>query len=349
MRYRDATFFLIFCLLFCLSPAPARSSEDSGRFVIDMAGRRVLIPREVRRVITAGGTPAVNAFIFAIGKGATIKNGLPLTMTMHDNRWKYQTVFAPSLVNQPVVSASAASVWTPNLEVLATLPHDLIFVDSESTARMLEKRGFTVISLNWRDTECVRKTIALMGEIFNQRDKAKEFEEYYQNVLLRVSAQVAAISEEKRPRVLYIRINPMALPMASTASHLIMLAGGRYGATGMIPEYSAFSLERLITWDPDILLVGGPAEVKHIYHEKCYSQLKAVKNQKVYVVPVGAHPWTNFTPEQAISILWLAKLLYPDRFEGLNIADEMKYFYHKFFGYQLTDMQISEILTQNIQ
>jgi iron complex transport system substrate-binding protein len=336
----------MFCLFFALLPTIARSSENSGRFVIDMDGRRVLIPQKVQRVITAGGTPAVNAFIFAIGKKETIRNGLPLTT--RGKRWKYQTVFAPSLANQPVVSASEASVWTPNLEALTTLSHDLIFVDSKLTARMLEKKGFTVISLTWRDPDCVRKTMVLMGEIFDQRARAREFEHYYQQVLSRVSLQVATVPKEKRPYVLYFRMNPMTLTMPSTARHLITLAGGRYGAKGLLPENSAFSLEHLIAWDPDILLVGVPAEVERVYRDSRYSQLKAVRNRKVYVVPVGAHPWTNYTPEQALAVLWLAKLLYPERFEHLTIADEMKYFYRRFFGYQLTDAQIKEILTQKI-
>lgn len=315
--------------------------------MIDMAGRRVLLPQEVRRVITAGGTPAVNAFIFAIGKGETIKNGLPLTT--RGKRWKYQTLFAPSLSNQPVVSASEGSAWTPNLEALAALPHDLIFVDSELTARILEKKGFTVVSLDWRDSECVTKTMALMGEIFDRRKRVQEFEQYYQKNILRISAQIASVPDERRPRVLYFRTNPMTLVMPSTTSHLITLAGGRYGVKGMIPENAAFSLEHLMVWDPDVLLVGGTAEVEYIYKEPRYSRLKAVKNKKVYVVPVGAHPWTNYTPEQAVAILWLARIIYPERFKHINIVNEMRNFYIRFFGYHLTNVQAREILTQEIR
>jgi len=347
VKYRHITPFFLLCILLALSPTAVCSSEDSGRFVVDMAGRRVLIPRKVRRVITAGGTPAVNAFIFAMGKGETIKNGLPLTT--RGKRWKYQTVFAPFLANQPVVSASEASVWTPNLEAIAAIPHDLIFVDSESTATMLEKKGFTVISLNWRDAACVRKTIAIMGEVFDQRNRARELDQYYQRNLLKVSTQIASVPNKKRPRVLYFRTRPLTLTMPSTASHLITLAGGRFGVTGMVPENTAFSLEHLIAWDPDILLVSGPAEVEHIYKEPRYSRLRAVKERRVYVVPVGAHPWTNYTPEHAVAVLWLAKIIYPERFRHLNIAEEMKDFYGRFFGYHLSDTQIKEILTQEIQ
>lgn len=348
MGYRYTTISVVLGLWLSLMPQAARTSEAPGRFVTDMAGKRVLIPQKVERVLTVGGTPAVNTFILAIGKGQTIKNGRPGVMA-HNKRWKYQIVFAPYLAGQPVVSTSEASVWTPNLEALAILPHDVIFVDSDLTADVLEKKGFVAISLNWKDPECITKTMTIMGEIFNERNRAQEFKQYYQKNLSRVSARIASVPNEKRPFVLYFRTNPMALIMPSTVSRLVAMAGGRYVAKGTIPANGIFSLEHLIAWDPDVLLVGEPAEVEYIYHDRRYAQLKAVKNRRVHVVPVGAHVWTNYTPEQAVSVLWLAKLLYPERFKHINIADEMKFFYRKFFGYQLTDTQIGEILTQKVQ
>jgi len=308
----------------------------------------VPVPRKVERVITAGGTPAINAFIMAIGKGKTIRNGLPPTM-MRDSRWKYQGLFAPFLAGQPVVSTSDAAVWTPNLEALAALPHDLVFVDSELTARMLEKKGFTAFFLNWNDPECVTKTMAIMGEIFDEPGRAREFERYYRRNLAIVSSRIASVPEGRRPRALYIRTRPMALIMTSTSGHLIRMAGGRYGAPGVLPATGIFSLEQLITWDPDVLFVTGPAEAEHIYRDKQYSQLKAVKNRRIHVVPVGAHVWTNYTPEHAISVLWLAGLLYPERFRDIDLWKEMKYFYGRFFGYHLTDREIREILTQEVR
>jgi iron complex transport system substrate-binding protein len=343
---RHIMLFLASCLLCVLLPAVICFSSDSGRYVVDLAGRRVLIPQKVHRVITTGANAAVNTFILAIGKGKTIKNGRPFTASA-DKRWKYQLVFAPFLANQPVVSASSGM---PNPEALIAIPHDLIFEDNAATTAMLEEKGFTVVSLNWKDPKCVQKTMALMGEIFDQRDRVQEFEQYYQRNLSRVSAQIKSVPDEKRPRVLYIQSKSMALFMPSTASRLITLAGGRYGVTGKIPEYALFSMEHLIVWDPDILLVsGGLAQVESIYQDPRYSLLKAVKNRKVYVVPCGSHLWANNTPEQAICILWLAKIIYPDRFGHINITEETKHFYDKFFGYRLSDAQIKEILTQETQ
>jgi iron complex transport system substrate-binding protein len=347
VKYRHVTLFLMLCLLCALLPGAVCSSKDAGRFIVDMAGRRVLIPQKVQRVITTGATAVVNSYILAIGKGETIQNGRPSMIDGADKRWKYQLVFAPFLANRPLLSAN---LGMPNHEKLIATPHDLIFVDNELDAIGLEKKGFTVVSLNWGDPECVVKIMALMGDIFDQRNKAREFEQYYKKNLKRVSDRIKSIPNEKRPCVLYILSKPMRLFMPSAASHIITLAGGRYGVSGKVPENAPFSMEHLLVWDPNILLVsGGPVQVEDIYQDPRYSQLKAVKNRKVYTVPCGSHLWINNTPEQALAVLWLAKIIYPEPFRNIDIAKEMKYFYTKFFGYHLSDTQVKEILTQEFQ
>lgn len=336
------------CLLSALFPAVVYSSMNTGgRLIVDMAGRKVLIPQKVQRVITTGATAAVNTYILAIGKGETIQNGRPSMIAGADKRWKYQLVFAPFLANRPVLSTN---LGMPNHEKLIATPHDLIFVDNELDAIGLEKKGFTVVSLNWGDPECVTKTMSLMGEIYNQKNRVREFEKYFQKNLSRVSAQIKSVPDEKRPHVLYILSKPMRLFMPSAVNHLITLAGGRYGVLGKIPENAPFSMEHLLVWDPDILLVsGGPAQVEDIYQDPRYSQLKAIKNRKVYTVPCGSHLWANNTPEQALAVLWLARIIYPERFRNIDITKEMKYFYTKFFGYHLSDTQVKEILTQEFR
>jgi iron complex transport system substrate-binding protein len=140
----------------------------------------------------------------------------------------------------------------------------------------------------------------------------------------------------------------MSLTMATTARYLVTHAGGRYGAEGAIVDNAIFSIEQLMNWDPDIFLIAGngSADVDYIYREKLYSNLKAVKKRKVYPIPHAAHVWANYTPEQPLAILWLAKLIYPDRFKKLDIAGEVKYFYRKFFEYSLSDAQVREIIYQ---
>jgi len=332
-RIGIAALLLLFSLGQALAAPPTRT-------VTDMAGRQVRVPPEIRRVVTAGGTPAINAFLVALGRSGLIVNGLPQPMR---GRWKLQQLFVPA-ANGPVVSGMGPS-WTPDLEALRTLPHDLVLVDNEQTARMLERRGFTAFCLLWKGPDSVPATMRVLGDLLNRREQAAAYERYYQKNLERVRAEVGALPAAQRPRALFCRLEPLSLPMVSTARMLIERSGGRYAAVGTLPaDHATITLETLLVWNPDLLFVWSPEDVTRAYTDQRFASLRAVKQRRVFAVPMGLHPWSNYTPEQAPGILWMAKMLYPDRFQQLSPSDETMAFYRQFCSKQLSNQQISTIL-----
>ncbi len=335
---------LIIFVAFFVSMLAGNGWAAQTRTVTDMAGRKVVIPLNVKAVVTAGGTPAISAFIFALGKGETIKNGLP--SSMHGKRWAFQTVFAPNLKNQPVV-AGPGPAWVPDIEMLMTLPHDLILVDSEISARKLEQKGFKVIYLNWRDRDCILKSMQLLGEVFNRERGARDYRKYYHDMERRIAARVAAVPPGRRPKVLYCRFSTFSLPMLSTTSRMFEKAGGIPAVGGEIKVDNAnFSPEQLINWNPDLLIVWSAEEIRAVYQDHRISSVSAVRNRRVYSMPMGAHVWSHFTPEQPLAWLWLAKRLYPDRFRQVDMEKETLSFYRRFMGRTLTTGQIREVLGQ---
>jgi|GEM_PF-1205008 len=327
-------------LLFVLLSLGQALAAPATRMVTDMAGRQVRVPPEIRRVVTAGGTPAINAFIVVLGRADLIVNGLPQPMR---GRWKLQQLFVPA-ANGPVVSGMGPS-WTPDLEALRTLPHDLVLVDNEQTARMLERRGFTAFCLLWKGPDSVPATMRVLGELLNRRGQAAAYERYYQKNLERVRAEVGALPEAQRPRALFCRLEPLSLPMVSTARMLIERSGGRYAATGTLPvDHATITLETLLVWNPDVLFVWSPEDVKRAYSDQRFASLRAVKQRRVFAMPMGLHPWSNYTPEQAPGILWMTKMLYPDRFHQLSPLEETTSFYRQFGNKQLSSQQVNLIL-----
>lgn len=72
----------------------------ADRTVIDMAGRRIELPARIARTVTLGSLPVINSFVYAMGEGGTIVNGLADFARAH---WKYQTVFAPNVASRPTI------------------------------------------------------------------------------------------------------------------------------------------------------------------------------------------------------------------------------------------------------
>lgn len=48
--------------------------------------------------------------------------------------------------------------------------------------------------------------------------------------------------------------------------------------------------------------------------------------------------------EGALQPFWLAKIFYPEIFTELNLEDEVKKFYLKFYRHELSDEELKEIL-----
>ena len=60
--------------------------------------------------------------------------------------------------------------------------------------------------------------------------------------------------------------------------------------------------------------------------------------------PAGTIIWMYYGTEEALNIQWAAKELHPDLFPDLDIPAVTKAFYQQFFGYQLSQDQVSSIL-----
>ena len=79
--------------------------------------------------------------------------------------------------------------------------------------------------------------------------------------------------------------------------------------------------------------------------DEAWTGLTAVKNDAVYANPSGVFAWDRYSGEEALQVLWAAKLLNPDKFADINIEQETKDFYKLFYGCELTDDQVNRILT----
>ncbi len=324
-------------LLLVLFVVLVEASDE--RTLVDMAQRSVTLPQQVKRVVTAGGTPAINSFVFLFGKASAIQNGVepPLSKMPF---WKHQQWFFPELFTRPQVSSNPPE-WTPNFEKLAMTRFDVALVNNALAADVLEKRGFKAMVVNWQGNESILRSVDVLAQLFDQPQRAQAYRDYYEGVLKRIAYDSAS----ERRSALYIRLGMLSLPMVTTANSMIAMAGGEAVATKIPNEHANISLEQLYAWNPDVLFVWSKQDVKLAYSDTKFANLKAVKNRDVYMVPMGAHFWTHYTPEQPLGMLWMATKLYPKRFSGVDMHAETAYFYEHFMQTRLSEEQIDEILS----
>ena len=311
----------------------------ADRTVIDMAGRRIELPARIARTVTLGSLPVINSFVYAMGEGGTIVNGLADFARAH---WKYQTVFAPNVASRPTIQQPNRE---PNVEAIMLARPDVVLTMHREHVEALASRGLPVVFLSWQQPEDVKACMTVLGQVYGKPERSARYQRYFDETLARVAAAIAPAAKERRPTVLYFQPSTLTQPRL-IAEWWIPAAGGiSVTDDGRKTESRTFSLEQLVKWDPDILIVTEPKDVEQVKKDRVFSQLKAARDGRVYVVPVGAHTWSNRTSEQPLTVLWATETFHPGRLKDLNLAAETRRFYREFFDVDLPGAAIAEILS----
>ncbi|WP_096704819.1 ABC transporter substrate-binding protein [Magnetospirillum sp. 15-1] len=324
---------LLIVTVFPILPAMAE------RVVVDMAGRSVTVPDTVRRVATIGPVPVLNSLVFAVGGQGTIANGLP--PNLGGARWKYQYLLAPGLEARPVIQGSEGG---PSLEGIIALAPEVVLTMDRRTVEAAERVGLATLYLSWRQPEEVKAVIGLLARLYGVPEAGRTYDAVFDAMMARVVKRLAGRPEAERPRVLYASLKRLTQPHL-IAEWWIAQAGGRSVTDdGRTAESLTFSLEQLLAWNPEVLIVSSPAEVAEAYADPRFSGLAAIRHRRVHAVPMGAHLWGNRTAEQPLTVLWAATVIRPDLFGDIHMTDEVAAFYRDVFGFSLSPEMAAEIL-----
>ncbi|HHX87217.1 MAG TPA: ABC transporter substrate-binding protein, partial [Firmicutes bacterium] len=183
---------------------------------------------------------------------------------------------------------------------------------------------------------------------------AEEYAEYFDKKLQMVTAITSTIPEDERPKVYWARQELLMTSGGnSDVPELIDLAGGNCVHRDLPGGgKTEINMEQLLEWDPDFIFVdhagssgNAPAEevVSAMVDDERFSQLTAVQQEQVKICPTGVFFW-GAGQQRILLLMWMAKTLCPDKFIDLDMENELKYFYEKFFDYKLSDDQAYKIL-----
>ena len=113
---------------------------------------------------------------------------------------------------------------------------------------------------------------------------------------------------------------------------------------------SPVSLEQIYAWDPDVIFLNSFSAftAEDILNSTAiegqdWSQLTAVKNGRVYKLPLGVYYWFPPCSDSPLALQWMAQKLYPELFEDLDIDQEIRDYYKNFYGIELTDEDMNTL------
>jgi iron complex transport system substrate-binding protein len=308
---------------------------QAGPAVTDSLGRTVALPAKARRIVAI--QPEIARMIVALGAGEALV-GLDYSLRTRDPLFK---LVYPEEGRLPVVSNSENSV---NLEIVLKLSPDVVFVSpfERKIVEALERKTRipTVAIASLGDFGRMTDEMSLLGRILGRDDRAAELIAVFKKETARVHDAVAGIPDAKKPKV-YLAFWG-SLNRTPTSYAPVEAAGGINLASGIVPDVlgavqTTVSLERIIRWDPDVILVHGnylPSDrrltVERILGDRRLASLRAVRSGRVRYT-FGFWDWWDMA-EVTLETLYLAAIFYPGRFPDFDLVRSGEEIFSRFYG-----------------
>ncbi len=315
-----------------------------ARIIVDGGGKEVKIPDNVERV-----TPMIGAFTqmsaMLTGEDKIISGAARLPEMMSKIFPKIKTMNNVS----GSLTSSAESIIASNTQVVFG-PVGMIF--DENQRAQLEAAGIAVVNINkFSNASEIKGAVSKIAQILggDAVKKAEEFNEYFDENIKYVNQKVQNIKDKKR--VLALNFNSGNFSTISSkdiGAEYIKIAGGiNLSSQDNETDFKiskTINEEQVIIFNPDVIVTNSREGKERILNNPAFKQLKAVKEGAVFIVPSGVYLWSVRSAEGALQPLWLAKIFYPDIFSDLNLEEEVKKFYLKFYRYELSDEEVEQIL-----
>ena len=174
---------------------------------------------------------------------------------------------------------------------------------------------------------------------------ADDYAAYYDEKVRQITSVTSKIPTDQRPRVYYVR-GPNVLTTNGKNTNMYWytkMAGGEFVSDSLNQTSQDVPLEQIVSWNPQVIIMGRVNSTDTITRNSQWADIDAVKNKKVFLNPNGVFYWDGDS-EGVLEMMWLAKILHPDKFPDLDLNKEVREFYSRFYHYNLTQDQSGRIL-----
>ena len=227
-----------------------------------------------------------------------------------------------------------------NIEALLALHPDIVFV-GKHTPKMndsIAEVGLKTFNLycGKGTLETQREEFKNVGMVLGAEEEAETLINYWNEKIAMLEDLLKDIPEAERKSVYYVGKDITSAKNGPWDKSFIELVNADY-AIKDIPSGSEISVEQVISINPDVIIKQqNDMDLSVITGDERIASLAAVKNGEVYQVPIGAFWWDRPSPESPLGFMWLAKTVYPEYTESIDLEKETKYFFHEFYNYDLT-------------
>lgn len=332
----------------------ARAAEKGWRTVTDHTGKEVRIPEKIERIVIASPWPLPSVYCLFNGAADKVVGIHPGSMAAA----KYSLLprVAPEILKAETEFLKGDVL---NVEELMKLHPDVVFyrVETAAHARQLALSGIPSVGFSTAfggfDTiKTFEGWVKLLGEVLQREDQASGIVEYGRKTYADIQKVLSEAKELKRPRALILFNYSEGMIKTSGSKfygqYWLDSTGAENVASGLT-GVAEINMEQIYAWDPEIIYITNFSRCmpEDLYNNAVpghdWSGVKAVKNRKVYKFPLGMYRWYPPASDTPLVLKWLAKKNQPELFSDIDMDSEVRSYYRRFYGVELSDAELKGI------
>jgi iron complex transport system substrate-binding protein len=340
MPFRSPAARIAVLLLPLLFAAPLRAAVFT-----DSAGRRVMLPDQIERIMPAG--PASAVFVYALVPTKLIGWTEPLSRAQ---RALLPAKFARLAVvgqlggRNPTATAADVARLHPDL----IIGYGVISPPTVAFADRIQRQTRTPYILLDDSIQQMPDMLRQVGALIGAGDHGAAVASYAYHAIEALRGQLLISSPIDRPLVYYGRgVDGLetGLPGSLAMSDIdqagvinVAAALGRDARVRVTPE-------QIFSWNPQIIVAQERRFYNALLHDPQWRDLAAVRSKRVYLAPADPFGWIDGPPgvNRAIGLYWLSNLFYPDLYQQ-DLRTSAREFYQLYYGVQLTDRQVEALV-----
>lgn len=346
---------------------PQQNKEDTAttRTIVDMAGREVEIPKDVKSVHAT--SPIGQNIMYSINPDKMA--GWCTEMNAAESHF-----IAEKYRNLPVLGGNFGKNNKLNPEVVTKANPDIILnigkindTTADEANKLQEQLGIPVIVAE-STAKNIDKCYDFLGDVLNEKETCKKLSTYCKKVIDTVTENAAKIKDEDKVSVYYAE-GPEGLQTDPSGSpHAIVLDMVGCKNVAEVENLSGYgradvSPEQILVWNPDMIIICPETngaifdgDVDSLYKKLksadkgSWADLRAVKEDNFYEVPVGPFNWFDRPPSinQILGLQWCGNLVYPDIYK-YDMKKVSKEFFDLFYHYELSDEEYDLMLSHSLK
>lgn len=334
----------------------ATTQATGEQVIVDHLDREVTLPSEIKTIVSGTLLPYYSTWYVATNSTKEIIGMHPVSMSTAKN-----SVLADMSPEVLKASTSFIENGEVNIEELMKLNPDVLFAPSGSE-ELIDKTtsaGIKTIGLNTINANSANPLstfdswLTVTSKMTNTTDRADRFLGEARSVQSMLNEKLGSLSDEEKPRVMFLFQHSDKMILISGKNHFgnqwLQSTGGIDVAEDDIIGSKQVNMEQIYEWNPDIIYITNFTDtqpedlINNSIPNQDWSQIKAVQDGNVHRVPVGIFRWYPPSGDAPLMLKWLAQKNHPTLFD-YNIEKEIKSYYADFYGYDLSDEQVYNIL-----